>query len=235
MSNICFIAHRGYSGRYLMNTEEAFIKAVEHGSGGIETDVRATKDGVLILSHDDDLLFEDGTRLNVAESTYEELTRKPLRNPLSDKKLYACTYERYLEICRDGNVICFIEFKGEFTDELTEKAFNMAKKIYSLDMCEMQSGSYDNLLRTRKAFPELKIMITAGRDCPWEVLERCVKDGFDLDMDYRGITDEIIDLFRSNGLKVALWTANSKEGLDFCVSKNPEFIESDFFSSELGE
>ena len=235
MSNICFIAHRGYSGRYLMNTEEAFIKAVEHGSGGIETDVRATKDGVLILSHDDDLLFEDGTRLNVAESTYEELTRKPLRNPLSDTKLYACTYERYLEICRDGNVICFIEFKGEFTDELTEKAFNMAKEIYSLDMCEMQSGSYDNLLRTRKAFPELKIMITAGRDCPWEVLERCVKDGFDLDMDYRGITDEIIDLFRSNGLKVALWTANSKEGLDFCVSKNPEFIESDFFSSELGE
>ena len=97
MSNICFIAHRGYSGRYLMNTEEAFIKAVEHGSGGIETDVRATKDGVLILSHDDDLLFEDGTRLNVAESTYEELTRKPLRNPLSDKKLYACTYERYLD------------------------------------------------------------------------------------------------------------------------------------------
>ncbi|MBE6731170.1 MAG: hypothetical protein E7564_05735 [Ruminococcaceae bacterium] len=235
MSKICFIAHRGYSGRYLMNTEEAFIKAVEHGSGGIETDVRVTKDGVLVLSHDDDLLYEDGTRLNVENSTYEELKSKPLRNPLSDTKLYVCTFERYLEICRDGNVICFIEFKGEFTDEMTKKAFNMAKEIYSLDMCEMQSGSYDNLLRTRKAFPELKIMITAGRDCPWEVLERCVKDGFDLDMDYRGITDEIIELFRKNNLKVALWTANSKEGLDFCVSKNPEFIESDFFSSEKGE
>lgn len=235
MSNICFIAHRGYSGRYLMNTEEAFIKAVEHGSGGIETDVRATKDGVLVLSHDDDLLYENGTRLNVENSTYEELKSKPLRNPLSDTKLYVCTFERYLEICRDGNVICFIEFKGEFTDEMTKKAFDMARDIYSLDMCEMQSGSYDNLLRTRKAFPELKIMITAGRNCPWEVLKRCVKDGFDLDMDYRGITDEIIELFRKNNLKVALWTANSKEGLDFCVSKNPEFIESDFFSSELGE
>ena len=235
MSEICFIAHRGYSGRYLMNTEEAFIKAVEHGSGGIETDVRVTKDRVLVLSHDDELLFEDGTRLNVENSTYEELKSKPLRNPLSDTKLYVCTFRRYLEICRDGNVICFIEFKGEFTDEMTKKAFDMAKEVYSLDMCEMQSGSYENLLKTRRAFPELKIMITAGRNCPWEVLERCVKDGFDLDMDYRGITDEIIELFRSNGLKVALWTANNKEGLDFCVSKNPEFIESDFFSSELGE
>ena len=236
MSNkICFIAHRGYSSRYVMNTEEAFIAAVKHGSGGIETDVRVTKDGVLVLSHDDAIKFEDGSTLVVEDSTYEELTRKPLRNPFTNNKIYICTYERYLEICRDGNVICFIEFKGRFSDEMINKAFNMAKEIYSLYMCEMQSGSYDNLLRTRKAFPELKIMITAGRDCPWEVLERCVKDGFDLDMDYRGITDEIIDLFRSNGLKVALWTANSKEGLDFCVSKNPEFIESDVFASELGE
>ena len=46
----CFIAHRGYSGKYLQNTEESFIKAVEHGSGGIETDVRITKDGVFVVA-----------------------------------------------------------------------------------------------------------------------------------------------------------------------------------------
>ena len=42
----CFIAHRGYSGKYQQNTEESFLEAVKHGSGGIETDVRFTKDGV---------------------------------------------------------------------------------------------------------------------------------------------------------------------------------------------
>ena len=105
MSKICFIAHRGYSGRYLMNTEEAFIKAVEHGSGGIETDVRMTKDGVLVVNHDDDAVFEDGTRLFIKDATYAELTAKPLRNPYTSTKLYVCTFERYLEICRDGNGI----------------------------------------------------------------------------------------------------------------------------------
>ena len=50
MHMICFIAHRGYSGRYQMNTEEAFLKAVAHGSGGIETDVRVTADGVLVVN-----------------------------------------------------------------------------------------------------------------------------------------------------------------------------------------
>ena len=50
MTNPCFIAHRGFSGKYLQNTEEAFLKAVEHGSGGIETDVRITRDGVLVVN-----------------------------------------------------------------------------------------------------------------------------------------------------------------------------------------
>ena len=232
---ICFIAHRGYSGRYLMNTEEAFIKAVEHGSGGIETDVRMTKDGVLVVCHDGDAVFEDGTRLFISDSTYEELTRKPLRNPYTDTKLYLCTFKRYLEICRDGNMICFIEFKGEFTDEMTKQAFNMAKEIYSLDMCEMQSFSYDNLLRTRKAFPELRIMITAGHDCSDETLERCIKDKFNLDMSYGRVTPEIVKKFHDAGLKVALWTANTKDVLDRCVSLGVDYIESDWFASELGE
>ena len=60
----CFIAHRGYSGKYLQNTEEAFIKAVEHGSGGIETDVRITKDGVLVVNHNETAVFIDGTELS---------------------------------------------------------------------------------------------------------------------------------------------------------------------------
>ncbi|MBQ9997340.1 MAG: glycerophosphodiester phosphodiesterase, partial [Clostridia bacterium] len=47
--SICFIAHRGYSGKYQENTEEAFLEAVKHGSGGIETDVRTTADGVLVV------------------------------------------------------------------------------------------------------------------------------------------------------------------------------------------
>ena len=111
----------------------------------------------------------------------------------------------------------------------------MAKEIYSLDMCEMQSFSYDNLLRTRKAFPELKIMITAGHDCTDETLDRCIKDKFDLDMFHGRVTKEIVDKFHNAGLTVALWTANVRDVLDYCVSLGVDYIESDYFSSELGE
>lgn len=46
-------AHRGASGYYPENTMIAFEKAIEHGCTGIETDVHMTKDGYLVLMHDE--------------------------------------------------------------------------------------------------------------------------------------------------------------------------------------
>lgn len=230
---ICFIAHRGYSGRYQQNTEEAFIKAVEHGSGGIETDVRVTKDGVLVVNHDSEAHYADGTDLKIEDHTFAELTAKPLRNKHTDTDLRLCTFKRYLEICRDGHMVCFIEFKGSFTDEMIDKAFNMAKEVYDLSMCELQSFNYDNLLRAHKAFPELKIMLTCDEhDAD---VDRCLVDGFDIDMQFHGLTDKTVAMFHERGLKVAVWTANTPEALAYCLSKNVDFIESDVFSSADGE
>ena len=226
--SICYIAHRGYSGKYLENSEEAFAKAVEHGSGGIETDVRVTKDGVLVVCHNSEAVFEDGSTMEVSEHTYAELTEKPLRNRFTDTKLYLCTFRRYLEICRDGNMICFIEFKGEFTDEMIDAAFTMAGEVYDLSMCELQSFNFDNLIRAHKAFPELKIMLTCGKHD--DDVDRCIEYGFDIDMDLRGIEKRTVEMFHEHGLKVGLWTANTPEALAFCRSLAVDFIESDVFS-----
>lgn len=46
-------AHRGDRSRAPDNTLEAFRLAVDAGADGIETDVRRTIDGVLVMSHDD--------------------------------------------------------------------------------------------------------------------------------------------------------------------------------------
>ena len=231
--SVCFIAHRGYSGKYQENTEEAFLEAVKHGSGGIETDVRTTADGVLIVNHNSTAVFTDGTELEIAASTYEELTAKPLRNRFTDTELHLCTFRRYLEICRDGNMVCFIEFKGSFTDEMIHKAFTMAQEVYDLRMCELQSFDFDNLIRAHEAFPDLKIMLTCG-DHNADV-DRCLEYGFDIDMSYHGIDAETVKTFHDAGLLVGLWTANTKEALDFCLGMNVDFIESDIFANEKGE
>ena len=74
-NNIYVAAHRGWSAKYPENTMEAFRAAAELGVDQIETDLRVTKDGELVLIHDETVdRTTDGTGL-VREKTLAELKR----------------------------------------------------------------------------------------------------------------------------------------------------------------
>ena len=61
------VAHRGYSAAYPENTALAFERAIEAGADFIETDVRFTRDGALVCSHDPDLKRVSGDPRAIAE------------------------------------------------------------------------------------------------------------------------------------------------------------------------
>lgn len=71
--NIYVAAHRGLCAKYPENTMEAFRAAVEVGVDQIETDVRITKDGVLVLIHDETVDRTTNGSGKVCEMTYAEL------------------------------------------------------------------------------------------------------------------------------------------------------------------
>src|SRR5207302_6685680 len=75
------ICHRGASEHAHENTLEAFRATFELGGDGNELDIRATKDGVLVVFHDDmlDRLLE--AYGDVSDYTWEELQRFRFRNP----------------------------------------------------------------------------------------------------------------------------------------------------------
>ncbi len=224
--DICMIAHRGHSAKFPGNTEPAFLSAVKNGSGGIETDIRTTKDGIFVANHNDDVVFKDGTSLLVAESTLAELTAKPIKNDKTKDDIYICTFERYLEICRDNNLICFIELKGEFTDEQIHELFTMADEIYDLKMCQLQSFEFENLVKAHEAFPDLQIMLTYGKGMDYS---KCLEYGFDIDVDYKTLSKKMMNDFHSRGLKVGAWTANDIFTLNYCRAFGVDYIESDIF------
>ena len=138
-ADVCFIAHRGYSYRYLQNTTEAFQKAGEAGFGGAETDVRMTSDGVFVLSHNETVVLKSGKELVVADNTFAALTAEPLKNRYTKTKLYLCTLQEYLEICKAYDMICFIELKEEWPAEQILEVFRCAQETYDLSRCEFQS------------------------------------------------------------------------------------------------
>lgn len=66
-------AHRGFSGRYPENTLRAFEEAVKLGVDIVEFDVHATRDGELVIIHDDTLERTTDGRGRVADHDWDEL------------------------------------------------------------------------------------------------------------------------------------------------------------------
>jgi putative glycerophosphodiester phosphodiesterase len=69
------VAHRGGAGECPENTAEAFLTMVERGFRYLETDARATLDGVAVLSHDATLDRAVGVGGKVRGYTWRELAR----------------------------------------------------------------------------------------------------------------------------------------------------------------
>lgn len=69
------IAHRGYSGKYPENTLLAFKKAYEFGAHGFELDVHMTKDGRLVVCHDETI-----DRTSNGSGSIQELTLKQIQS-----------------------------------------------------------------------------------------------------------------------------------------------------------
>lgn len=67
------IAHRGASALAPENTLAAFAAALDLGVGTIETDLRATRDGQLVLAHDADLARLTGRPLRIEDCTLADL------------------------------------------------------------------------------------------------------------------------------------------------------------------
>ncbi|WP_135229392.1 glycerophosphodiester phosphodiesterase [Deinococcus fonticola] len=69
------IAHQGGEGLWPSNTMLAYRKAVELGVDMLEVDMHATRDGVLVLSHDDTLDRLTDTRGRIADLPLSEVLK----------------------------------------------------------------------------------------------------------------------------------------------------------------
>ncbi len=67
------IGHRGSSGEAPENTLPAFARALEQGAAILETDVHATRDGVVVVYHDERVERTTDGAGAIAELSFEEL------------------------------------------------------------------------------------------------------------------------------------------------------------------
>uniref|UniRef100_A0AAY4BF21 GP-PDE domain-containing protein n=1 Tax=Denticeps clupeoides TaxID=299321 RepID=A0AAY4BF21_9TELE len=67
------ISHRGGCGERIENTMEAFTHATQQGTEMLELDCHLTRDGQVIVSHDENLLRQTGQDITVSTVNFNEL------------------------------------------------------------------------------------------------------------------------------------------------------------------
>lgn len=213
------IAHRGYSGKYPENTMLAFRKAEEAGADEIELDVQLTKDGTVVVIHDEKIdRTTDGTGL-VKDHTYEELKafNAAVLFPTVTDFQHIPTFEEYCAWVATTKLTTNIEIKtGRFYYEDIEKKTVEIIRRYGLEKRVMFSSfNHLSLLKAKEQLPEAECgallsdagMGNAGYYCHSCGFE-CYHPGF------AGLTPEIVDSCKKYGIKMNVWTVNSMDQLE---------------------
>lgn len=242
-----YVAHRGgkiYGG--VENTLEAFLGGVKSGADALECDVRVTSDLVYVIHHDS--TFEKLTKesnnptcMDVNQSTYDELKEVELVQSYKDKTYTGriLLFSKYLEICRDNNVIPVVELKwtnGIYSDNADENNFNysnldkvisMLKEYQLFDKVYVISFMKGCLEYLRKKYPTIKLQWLCYKDIE-QNLDWCVKNNISLDVEHSVCTKEMISTMHSNGLLVNIWTMNDETLLSKYIDMGVDMITSDW-------
>lgn len=212
-------AHRGYSGRYPENTMLAFQKAAETGCDGIELDVQLTKDGTVVVIHDESIdRATDGTGF-VKDLTYGEL--KEFNADAVCGGIHGFvpvpTFEEYCIWAKDQELVTNIEIKTGvyYYEGLEEKTLDLVHKYGLEKKVIFSSFNHTSIIRLKELAPEIPCgalleqpgLGNAGYYCNRYHFE-CYHPGV------KGLTKEAVDNCRKYGIQVNVWTVNDMSALE---------------------
>lgn len=224
-------AHRGFSGKYLENTMEAFQAAYEAGADGVELDVQLTQDGEVIIFHDATLDRLTNTTGWVAEWTAEELSNiRMLQSTSTGKKLYKITtLKEYMEWVQDKDLITNIEIKSITSEDygLERKVLRSVQEYGIKDKVLISSFHKNALLRVKDLDSTMECgLLTPG--CNSKILHLTQALGVEyIHPHYTSITKDLVLEAERIGLEMNVWTVNDGYALEKMLELGPLGIITD--------
>lgn len=158
------LAHRGLPFEYPENTLPSFEESLKCGFG-IETDIRKTKDGILVLCHDQNVKRGTGIDKNIKESTFKELKNLNFNYIFPHAKANICTLDELIKVYKKYNNGRKVAFHIKVDGATEEILSALAKKIIDENLQDL-FFVFDLTLETaknfKKKFPSTHISISVG-------------------------------------------------------------------------
>lgn len=226
--NVQMIAHRGLSGLELENTCPAFVAAGVKSYYGIETDVHVTKDGKIIVFHDDNLKRLTGVNKIIEKCNFDEL--RAIRMKDTDGKttrndLFLPTLEEYISICKKYDKQSILELKNEMPAEKVWEIADTIQKMGWFQKTTFISFFGVNLLRLREKHPDAsaQFLTETATDKDYQFM---AENRLDADLCGYCVSKEFVDRLHAAGLKVNCWTIDKIEHAEYMKECGVDFITS---------
>ncbi|HLC20904.1 MAG TPA: glycerophosphodiester phosphodiesterase [Candidatus Methylomirabilis sp.] len=229
------IAHRGASALAPENTMAAFDKALELGADALELDLHVSRDGELVVIHDDTLdRTTDGHGL-VYERSLEELKRLDAgrwfgegfagqRIPMLDEVL-----DRYA-----GKVPLALEVKAgsAFFPGIEEKVVSALRRRSAIGQTVVASFDHHALQRVKEIEPTLRTAaLLVGRPVSVSAIAGPVRAEA-MALEASLVTKTEVEACRAAGLQLVVWVVNEPAlmrlfiglGVDGIITDRPDLL-----------
>ena len=203
-------AHRGASAYAPEGTISAFDLGISMGADGIELDLQGTKDGKIVIFHDDKIDNKSNGSGRIADYTYEELSRLDFGGwfDIRYKGEKIVLFEDFAKTYLSKNLTFAIELKVQGIEKETLAIIDKYKthnKIY------ITSFNYDILTAVRREDKDIKtgwLVQSINKESIDGLLEI---SGNQICPNAEKTSDEDVALARSFGLEVRLWGVKDEE------------------------
>ena len=221
------IAHRGAFAVEPENTLRAFARSIEMGAQMIEMDLHLTRDGHVVVIHDDDLSHTTNARGRVRQLTLEEV-----RKADAGKGERVPTLQETLELTR-GRVQLYLEIKASLAAAETlriVREFNCQDEVMlaSFDLALMQclgEEVADMEIGLILGTPSLNPKVRWREAFPWRALRYYKYQT--LCMQVKLCSAVLARNIKQQGKKLYVWTANSEPDYARMIARNVDGIVTD--------
>ena len=203
--------HRGYSDKYPENTMLAFQKAIEDGFDGIETDVHKTKDGKLVLCHDEKINRTSDGNGYIKDQTYEELLQYDFGYKTKYKNQKIPLLKELLELCKGKKILINIEVKTNkiHYENIELETYQMIKDMGMLDQVIFSSFYLESLLKLKEI--NNKLYLGYLFEDNYENNKKiCLDNKFHVHVKECFLDEDEIELFHQHRLDINTWDVSNR-------------------------
>lgn len=236
------VSHRGYSSNAPENTIASFKQSVSHGVDAIEFDVRSTKDGFIVVMHDDTVTRTTNGTGKVAEKTFADI-RSLDAGSWKGPRFAGQTVpelDEVLDFLDKSGQIAVIDIKEP---SILEKVIKLASEKAMKDRIFIQSSDKQLLRQVALLNRDIDRVwlcndfpvkaITPSKQSKWLTETAADIDVGIVNVNYSLLSPRVIKHLHKHNIKVWAWTVNHPQiigyllswGVDGITTDNPEQVK----------